>query len=90
MGGLGKHISARDREYFEDHGEWFPESDPESEDESMRDKKDVLKIAITKFKNSKKTKASYMNLFIAVHNSLRQGDGLVWSDVDKILEDVLD
>jgi len=24
MGGLGKHISQRDREYFEIHGEWYP------------------------------------------------------------------
>ena len=27
MGGLGKHISHSDREYFEIHGKWYPDEE---------------------------------------------------------------
>jgi len=32
MGGLGKHISQRDREYFEIHGEWYPGQNAKDKD----------------------------------------------------------
>ena len=90
MGGLGKHISQRDREYFETHGQWYPDEETDIPKERLCDnKKDILAKAVEYFKDSVQTKDDYMDLFIAVHRSLRQGSGLVWSQIDEILEEVL-
>jgi len=38
VGGLGSHISQRDREYFEDHGEWYPGPEPTQSKPSTKGK----------------------------------------------------
>jgi len=56
----------------------------------MLDKKYVLAKAITEFKNSEQTRFDYMKLFIAANSALKQGSGLLWSDINSILGEVLD
>jgi len=55
----------------------------------MISKKERLETAIRKFRDSKQTALDYMDLFVAVHTVLKQGDGLVWSQVNEIVKEVL-
>ena len=53
----------------------------------MKTKEERLRDAIILFNNSQQLVNDYMNLFIAAHCVLKQGDGLLWSDVKEILRD---
>ena len=50
-------------------------------------KTEMLRKAIQDFYNSDQEVSDYMHLFIVVHAALRQGDGLLWSAVNKILQE---
>lgn len=53
------------------------------------DKKERLKNAIEVFEKSEHTTEDYMNLFYIVARSVSQGDGLLWSTVEEVVNDVL-
>lgn len=55
----------------------------------METKKEQLKKAIEEFRKSDQNKKDYMNLIVVSHRVLKQGSGLLWSDVEEVLEDVL-
>lgn len=56
----------------------------------MSDKVKQLTDAMEAFEFSKKQVDDIMNLFIAVSSVTKQGSGLLWSDVRKIVEKHLD
>ena len=49
----------------------------------------VLYDAIETFINSKQTTQDFMSLFFVVHQQLKQGSGMLWSEVEQVLDDVL-
>ena len=51
----------------------------------MQNKTERLREAIIKFRKSDQEVHDYMSLFIVVHAVLRQGSGLLWSDVNEVL-----
>ena len=55
----------------------------------MKGKREVLKEELIDFNNSNKTHDDYMKLFIAVSKATKQGSGLVWSEIDKLVNECL-
>ena len=49
------------------------------------DKQTALTQAIKTFENSERYIPDYMHLFIAVNKALKQGSGLVWTDVEQAI-----
>lgn len=52
----------------------------------MESKQIRLRNAIIKFKESDQTAEDYFNLFVTVHGALQFGHGLLWTDVEAILQ----
>jgi len=52
-------------------------------------KKEKFKNAVEIFKNSEQTSEDYLNLIIVSISVLRFGDGLLWSDIEEILNEVI-
>jgi len=49
-------------------------------------KKAWLEKAILDFKNSSQGVAEYMELFYVFHKCMKPGDGLIWAEVESILD----
>jgi hypothetical protein len=56
----------------------------------MDDKKQILINAVKDFKQSKQETRHYVDLIFHSNRVLKQGDGLIWSEVRAIIHDVLD
>ena len=54
--------------------------------EKFTGKQAVLEEALVAFRDSTQRTDDYMNLFLAVQRVLRQGDGLLWSDVEEVVK----
>lgn len=52
--------------------------------------KENLYKAIKRFDTSYRTSDDYLDLFIVSNNVLKQGNGLLWSDVVSVINDVLE
>jgi hypothetical protein len=55
----------------------------------MMNKKEKFKQAIEEFRNSKQTTEDYLKFISISEQVLRQGDGLTWTSIKEILEEVL-
>lgn len=53
-------------------------------------KKEQFKQAVATFKESQQTSEDYMELLRVSASVLRQGGGLMWSDVEAVLQEVVD
>jgi len=52
-------------------------------------KKLAFESAFKKFENSTRNTQDYMDFMLAVRNSVAQGDGLLWSDLEEIVDKYL-
>lgn len=52
-------------------------------------KKEALRKAVTEFNKSEKTTADYMGLIYVSNFALKPDNGLVWSEVQSIISEVL-
>jgi hypothetical protein len=52
-------------------------------------KKEKFKEAVEEFRNSKQTTEDYLKLISISVQVLRQGDGLTWTSIEEILEEIL-
>lgn len=52
-------------------------------------KKEQFKQAVEEFKNSEQTAQDYLNLIQVSRSVLAQGSGLLWSDVEDTLQEVI-
>lgn len=53
-------------------------------------KKDMLSTAVEKFEKSSRSAENYLDLFIALNRVIKPCSGLLWADVQDVLEKVLD
>jgi len=52
-------------------------------------KKLAFEAAFTKFENSVRNTEDYMDFMFAVRNAVAQGNGLLWSDLEEIVDKYL-
>jgi len=55
----------------------------------MKSKTKKLAEAVRTFKDSEQKPFDYMQLFMVVKSVLKQGSGLLWSDVNEVLQEEL-
>lgn len=62
----------------------------DEEGESMNKKYEEMRNGLIKFRDSEKTKKDYFDFIITCVKCLRQGDGLLWSEVNEIIDEVIE
>jgi hypothetical protein len=55
----------------------------------MSNKQEVLTEQIVEFEKSARSTEDYMNLFVKVVSSTRQGSGLVWEQVEDSIKNAI-